>query len=60
MQRYSFSNTIQVKSILLVGEMDRRKGYFCDGTHRIAVPEVLSQKDANRIGVRKFFLTTVY
>jgi hypothetical protein len=36
------------------------QGYFCDGTHRIAVPEVISQKDASRNGVPgTFFLATV-
>jgi hypothetical protein len=31
------------------------QGYFCDGTHRIAVPAALSQKDASRNGVPEPF-----
>jgi len=32
------------------------QGYFCDGMHQNAVPEVLSQKDANRNDILEPFL----
>jgi hypothetical protein len=31
------------------------RSIFCDGTHRNAVPEALSQKDASRNGIPEHF-----
>jgi hypothetical protein len=35
------------------------QGYFCDGTHWNAIPEVLSQKDPSQNGVLELFSLTL-
>jgi hypothetical protein len=39
---------------------DHNQGYFCDGMHQNAVPEVLSQKNASQNSIPEpFFLALV-